>query len=180
VRRILSWPDFFFSALQEDIAIFLRVRMVDMECSKDVMFPVRRIKRRIFLILALMPLHFRKRRSHKSIVPRAIVLGSPKNRELPFSASGISCLRVCVRNHQCERWSRCWRPREWILEVGIQSRKTINKSCTEEHAFTGVNSKSAWRAARLQSSCTGVHSRTRHRSEIALTMHYADHRSDGD
>ena len=36
------------------------------------------------------------------------------------------------------------------------------------------------RAARLQSSCTGVHSRTRHRSAMALTMYYADHRSDGD
>jgi hypothetical protein len=22
----------------------------------------------------------------------------------------------------------CWRPQEWILEVGLQSRKTINKS----------------------------------------------------
>jgi hypothetical protein len=52
------------------------------------------------------------------------------------------------------------------------------QECTE-HAFTGVNSKSAWRAARLQLSCTGVHSRTRHRSAMALTMYYADHRSDG-
>jgi hypothetical protein len=52
--------------------------------------------------------------------------------------------------------------------------------CTE-HAFTGVNSKLTWRAARLQSSCTGVHSRTRqHRGAMALTMYYADHRSDGD
>jgi hypothetical protein len=22
----------------------------------------------------------------------------------------------------------CWRPQEWILKVGLQSRKTINKS----------------------------------------------------
>jgi hypothetical protein len=53
--------------------------------------------------------------------------------------------------------------------------------CTE-HAFTGVNNnKSAWRAARLQSSCTGVHtSRTRHRSAMSLTMYSANHRNDGD
>jgi hypothetical protein len=48
-----------------------------------------------------------------------------------------------------------------------------------EQVFTGVNSKPAWRAARLQSSCTGVHSRTRQRSAMVLTMNYADHRSDG-
>jgi hypothetical protein len=53
------------------------------------------------------------------------------------------------------------------------------QECTE-HAFTGVNSKSAWRAARLQSSCIGVHRRTRQRSVMALTMYYANHRSDGD
>jgi hypothetical protein len=53
------------------------------------------------------------------------------------------------------------------------------QECTE-HAFTGVNSKLAWRAARLLSSCTGVHSRTSHRSAMALTMYYAEHRSDGD
>jgi hypothetical protein len=40
-----------------------------------------------------------------------------------------------------------------------------------EHAFTGVNNKLAWRAARLQSSCTGVHSRTRHRSAMAITVY---------
>jgi hypothetical protein len=39
-----------------------------------------------------------------------------------------------------------------------------------EQVFTGVDSKSAWRAARLQSSCTGVHSRTRQRSAMVLTM----------
>jgi hypothetical protein len=49
-----------------------------------------------------------------------------------------------------------------------------------EQVFTGVNSKSAWRAARLQSSCTGVHSRTRQRSAMVLTMNYANHRSDDD
>jgi hypothetical protein len=49
-----------------------------------------------------------------------------------------------------------------------------------EQVFTGVNSKSAWRAARLQSSCTGVHSRTRQRSAMVLTIDYANHRSDGD
>jgi hypothetical protein len=42
------------------------------------------------------------------------------------------------------------------------------------------SSKLAWRATRLQSSCTGVHSRTRHRSAMAVTVYYADHRSDGD
>jgi hypothetical protein len=41
-----------------------------------------------------------------------------------------------------------------------------------EHAFIGVNSKSAWRAARLQSSYAGVHSRTRHRNVMALTVYY--------
>jgi hypothetical protein len=49
-----------------------------------------------------------------------------------------------------------------------------------EQVFTGVNSKLAWRATRLQSSCTGVHSRTRHRSAMTVTVYYADHRSDGD
>jgi hypothetical protein len=49
-----------------------------------------------------------------------------------------------------------------------------------EQVFTGVNSKLAWRAARLQSSCTGVHSRRRQRSAMVLTMNYAGHRSDGD
>jgi hypothetical protein len=39
-----------------------------------------------------------------------------------------------------------------------------------EHAFIGVNSKSAWRAARLPSSCTGMHSRTTDRSGMALTV----------
>jgi hypothetical protein len=39
-----------------------------------------------------------------------------------------------------------------------------------EQVFTGVNSKSARRAARLQSSCTGVHSRTRQRSAMEFTM----------
>jgi hypothetical protein len=53
------------------------------------------------------------------------------------------------------------------------------QECTE-HVFIGVSSKSAWRAARLQSSCTGVHSRTRHRSAMAPIMYYANHRSDGD
>jgi hypothetical protein len=72
----------------------------------------------------------------------------------------------------------CWRLQEWILKVGLQSHKTINKR-RSEHASTGVNSKSAWRATRLQSSCTGVHSRTRHRSAMAVTVYYADHRSDG-
>jgi hypothetical protein len=48
-----------------------------------------------------------------------------------------------------------------------------------EQVFTGVNSKSAWRATRLQSSCTGVHSRIRQMSAMALTMNNADHRSDG-
>jgi hypothetical protein len=57
-------------------------------------------------------------------------------------------------------------------------RQDYKQECTE-HASTGVNSKLAWRSARLQSSCTGVHSRTRHRSAMALTMYYADHRSDG-
>jgi hypothetical protein len=49
-----------------------------------------------------------------------------------------------------------------------------------EQVFTGVNSKPAWRAARLQSSCTGVHRRTRQRSAMVLTMNYANHRNDGD
>jgi hypothetical protein len=49
-----------------------------------------------------------------------------------------------------------------------------------EQVFIGVNSKSAWRVPRLQSSCTGVHSRTRQRSAMMLTMNYANHRSDGD
>jgi hypothetical protein len=49
-----------------------------------------------------------------------------------------------------------------------------------EQVFIGVNSKLAWRAARLQSSCTGVHSRTRQRSAMVLTMNYGSHRSDGD
>jgi hypothetical protein len=50
-----------------------------------------------------------------------------------------------------------------------------------EQVFTGVNSKSAWRAARLQSSCTsGGRSRTRQRSAMGLTMNYANHRSDGE
>jgi hypothetical protein len=61
-----------------------------------------------------------------------------------------------------------------------------NQECTE-HSFTGVNSKSAWRAARCtehaftepqdcNQSCIGVH-----RSAMALTMYHADHtRSDGD
>jgi hypothetical protein len=51
----------------------------------------------------------------------------------------------------------CWRLQEWILKVGLESQ-----------------------AARLQSSCTGVHSRTRQRSAMALTMNYANHTSDGD
>jgi hypothetical protein len=49
-----------------------------------------------------------------------------------------------------------------------------------EHAFTGVNNMLAWRSTRLRSSCTGVHSRTRHRSAMAITVYYADHRSDCD
>jgi hypothetical protein len=69
---------------------------------------------------------------------------------------------------------KCWRPQEWILEVGLQSLKTIHR--TGVHS---VNTKAAWRAARLQSSCTGVHSRTRQRSAMVLTMNYAYHRSDG-
>jgi hypothetical protein len=51
------------------------------------------------------------------------------------------------------------------------TRLGYKQECTE-HAFTGVKSKSAWRAVRLQSSCTGVHSRTRHRSAMALTIYY--------
>jgi hypothetical protein len=65
-------------------------------------------------------------------------------------------------------------PRSWPVEP-----QDYKQECTE-HAFTGVKSKSARRAARLQSSCTGVHSRTRHRSAMALTVYYTDHRSDGD
>jgi hypothetical protein len=53
------------------------------------------------------------------------------------------------------------------------------QKCTE-HAFAGANNKLGWGATRLQSSCTGVHSRTRHRSAMAITVYYADHRSDGD
>jgi hypothetical protein len=62
---------------------------------------------------------------------------------------------------------------------GPAEPQDYKQECTE-HAFTGVNSKPAWRAERLQSSCTGVHSRTRHRSAMALTVYYAYHRSNGD
>jgi hypothetical protein len=65
-------------------------------------------------------------------------------------------------------------PQSWPVEP-----QDYKQECTE-HEFTGgVNSKSAWRAARLQSSCTGVHSRTRHRSAMALTVYDTNHRSDG-
>jgi hypothetical protein len=65
-------------------------------------------------------------------------------------------------------------PRSWPAEP-----QDYKQECTE-HAFTGVNSMPAWRATILQSSCTGVHSRTRHKSTMALTVYYcANHRSDG-
>jgi hypothetical protein len=41
------------------------------------------------------------------------------------------------------------------------------------------SSKLAWRATRLQSSYTGVHSRKRHMSAMVVTLYYAGHRSDG-
>jgi hypothetical protein len=69
--------------------------------------------------------------------------------------------------------------------VGGPKNGSLKSACRAsrlytEQVFTGVNSKLAWRAARLQSSCTGVHSRTRQRSAMVLTMNYANHRSDGD
>jgi hypothetical protein len=69
--------------------------------------------------------------------------------------------------------------------VGGSKNGSSKSSCRAsrlyaEQVFARVKSKSAWRAARLQSSCTGVHSRTRQRSAMVLTMNYANHRSDGD
>jgi hypothetical protein len=49
-----------------------------------------------------------------------------------------------------------------------------------EQVFTEVNSKSAWKAARLQSKSTsGVQSRTSRRSAMVITMNYANHGGDG-
>ncbi len=73
------------------------------------------------------------------------------------------------------------RATRWIESFHLsRTRGSLDykQGCTD-YAFTGVNSKLAWRAARLQSSCTGVHSRTRHWSAMALTMYYANQRSDG-
>jgi hypothetical protein len=59
---------------------------------------------------------------------------------------------------------------------------SMMSSIIQELLIVSSNTKRQSRhdAARLQSSCTGVHSRTRQRSAMALTMTYADHRSDGD
>jgi hypothetical protein len=69
--------------------------------------------------------------------------------------------------------------------VGGPKNGSLKSACRAsrlytEQVFTGVNSKPACRAARLQSSCTGVHNRTRQRSTMVLTMNYANHRSHGD
>jgi hypothetical protein len=71
---------------------------------------------------------------------------------------------------------RCWRPQEWILKVGLQSLKTIHRTGVHRNEHqVGLES------ARLQSICTGVHSRTRQRSAmVVLTMNYANYRSDCD
>jgi hypothetical protein len=65
-------------------------------------------------------------------------------------------------------------PQSWPAEP-----QDYKQECTKP-AFTGVNSKPVWGAARLRSTCTGVHSTTRHGSAMVITMYYADHRSDSD
>jgi hypothetical protein len=93
------------------------------------------------------------------------------------AAPEISIYLIQLEGEQYVLAGVCWGPQEWILEVGLQSRKTINNSAQSMR----VNAKSPWRAARLQSSCTGVHIRTRHRSAMSLAMYYAaNQRSDGD
>jgi hypothetical protein len=71
---------------------------------------------------------------------------------------------------------------EATTEISISYNSKESSMFSQECVGGSKNgsSKLAWRAARLQSSCTGVHSRTRQRSANALTMNYADNRSDGD
>jgi hypothetical protein len=43
---------------------------------------------------------------------------------------------IQLKGKQCVLAGVCWRPQEWILEVSLQSRNTINKSaqsmCSQE------------------------------------------------
>jgi hypothetical protein len=77
-----------------------------------------------------------------------------------------------------QRWPR--EPQdEMSLSTSRGREEVFTIDCTYR-AFTGVNSKSAWRAPRLQeSSYTGVHSKTRYWNTMVLTMHYTNQRSGG-
>jgi hypothetical protein len=63
-------------------------------------------------------------------------------------------------------------PQSWPAEP-----QDYKQECTE-HAFTVGEQQVGLESHKTESSCTGVHSRTRHRSAMALTMYYANHRSD--
>jgi hypothetical protein len=87
------------------------------------------------------------------------------------------------RSHATRRRAVC--SRRSVLEaprMDPRSRPAEPQDYTQNRwSQEWTASKSAWRAARrLQSSCTGVHSRTRQRSAMVLIMNYANHRSDGD
>jgi hypothetical protein len=71
---------------------------------------------------------------------------------------------------------------EAATEISISYNSKESSMFSQECVGGSKNGsiKLAWRATRLQSSCTGVHSRTRHRSTMAAIVFYADHRSDGD
>jgi hypothetical protein len=73
----------------------------------------------------------------------------------------------------------CWRPPEWILEVGLQSRKTI-KSAQSMRSQKWIASRPGEPQDCDQAAQERVHSRTRHRSAMALTaVYYANYRSVG-
>jgi hypothetical protein len=71
---------------------------------------------------------------------------------------------------------------EAATEISISYNSEESSMFSQECVGGSKNgsSKLAWRATRLQSSCTGVHSRTRQMSAMVLTLNYANHRSDGD
>jgi hypothetical protein len=68
---------------------------------------------------------------------------------------------------------------EAATEISISYNSKESSMFSQECVGGSKNesSKLAWRATRLQSSCTGVRSRTRHRSAMAVTVYYADHKA---
>jgi hypothetical protein len=70
----------------------------------------------------------------------------------------------------------CWRPQEWILQVGLQSLKTINRTGIHK-SEQQVGLESCKTAIKLHRSAQPNKTKE---CNMLLSMNYANHRSDDD